>query len=131
VVKPSRRRDIAKTAVCKGRLNVRQACEAFSISQTCFRYTALLNDENEEIADWLLRLTQAHRHWGFQLCFLVKGFGWNHKPVYRIYCELKLNLRIKPKKRIKRDKPEALSEPEFINEIWSMVRAAGGTPPHT
>lgn len=124
MVKPSHRREIAKVAVCKGRLNVRQACEAFSISQTCFRYTAILNDENEEIADWLLRLTQAHRNWGFQLCFLylrnVKGFGWNHKRVYRIYCELELNLRIKPKKRIKRDKPEALSEPEFINEIWSM-----------
>jgi putative transposase len=83
-----------------------------------------LNNENEEIADWLLRLTQAHRNWGFLLCFLylrnVKGFGWNHKRVYRIYRELELNLRIKPKKRIKRDKPEALSEPEFINEIWSM-----------
>ncbi len=31
------------------------------------------------------------------LCFLdlrnVKGFGWNHKRVYRIYRELELNLR--------------------------------------
>jgi putative transposase len=37
------------------------------------------NDENEEIADWLLRLTAFHKRWGFGLCFLylrnVKGFG--------------------------------------------------------
>jgi len=39
----------------------------------------------------------------------VQGYGWNHKRVYRIYCELELNLRIKPKKRLKRDKPEPLS----------------------
>ena len=44
----------------------------------------------------------------------------NHKRVYRIYRELELNLRIKPRRRIKRDKPEALSVPMAINQIWSM-----------
>ena len=46
--------------------------------------------------------------------------GWNHKRVYRIYCELELNLRIKPKKCLKRDKPEPLAVPERPNETWSM-----------
>lgn len=62
--------------------------------------------------------------WGFGLCFdylrNVKGFKWNHKRVYRIYCELALNLRIKPRRRIKRDKPEVLSVPSSINKMWSM-----------
>jgi len=49
-----------------------------------------------------------------------KGFHWNHKRVYRIYRDLELNLRIKPRKRIKRDKPEALSVPSAINQAWSM-----------
>jgi len=50
----------------------------------------------------------------------VKGFGWNHKRVYRIYCELELNMRIKPKKRLKRDKPDALAVPDRANHTWSM-----------
>ena len=50
----------------------------------------------------------------------VKGFSWNHKRVYRIYRELELNLRIKPRKRLKRDKPDALSVPIAINQVWSM-----------
>jgi putative transposase len=69
-------------------------------------------------------LTTTYRDWGFGLCFLylrnVKGFGGNHKRVYRIYRELELNLRIKPKKRLVREKPEPLAVPESINKVWSM-----------
>ena len=105
-------------------VSVALACRAFGISQTCYRYRPKLSAENALIADWLLRLTGARRNWGFGLCFLhlrnVKGFGWNHKRVYRIYCELELNLRIKPRKRLKRDKPEPLAVPEAPNQVWSM-----------
>jgi putative transposase len=115
---------MAKKALVDHELNIRQSCRAFGISETCYRYEAKLSDENAEIADWLLRLTAWQRNWGFGLCFLylrnVKGFGWNHKRVYRIYCELALNMRIKPKKRLVREKPEALAVPQAINETWSM-----------
>jgi len=124
VVKPSQRRVMAKFAVGAGRLSIGAACKVFTISETCYRYQPKLNDENMVIADWLLGLTGRQRNWGFQLCFLylrnVKGFKWNHKRVYRIYRELELNLRIKPRKRLIRDKPEPLSVPQNINEVWSM-----------
>ncbi len=59
-----------------------------------------------------------------RLCFLylrnVKGFGWNHKRVYRIYRELELNLRIKPRKRLVRQVPEPLAAPSAVNQVWSM-----------
>ena len=45
---------------------------------------------------------------------------FNHKRVYRIYCELCLNLRIKPKRRVKRERPEKLASAQFQNHIWSM-----------
>jgi len=105
-------------------LSVRQACIAFGISESCYRYEPKLADENAEIADWLLRLTSTWRNWGFGLCFLylrnVKGYGWNHKRVYRIYRELELNLRIKPKKRLVREKPDVLAVPFGANQCWSM-----------
>ncbi len=87
-------------------------------------YESKQNAENEEIANWLIRLTDNHRNWGFGLCYLylrnVKNFGWNHKRVYRIYRELELNLRIKPRKRLVREKPEPLVVPQAINHVWSM-----------
>jgi putative transposase len=115
---------MAKKALIEYVLYTRQSCRAFGISETCYRHEAKLNDENAEIADWLVRLTQWQRNWGFGLCFSylrnVKGFGWNHKRVYRIYSELALNMLIKPKKRLVREKPEALAVPQAINETWSM-----------
>lgn len=80
-------------------VSVALACRTFQISESCYRYSPTLSGENEEIADWLERLTANKRTWGFGLCFLylrnVQGYCWNHKRVYRIYCELELNLRIK------------------------------------
>lgn len=105
-------------------VSIRVVCRSLGISPSCYHYQAKLSDENAQIADWLLRLTETHRRWGFGLCFLylrnVKGFAWNHKRVYRIYRELELNLRIKPKRRLKRDKPDALSVPLAMNQVWSM-----------
>lgn len=98
---------MAKKVVRERQVNIRFACLCMGISETCYRYQAKLSGENQQMADWLLRLTNTHKRWGFGLCFLylrnVKGYGWNHKRVYRIYRELELNLRIKPKRRIKRD----------------------------
>lgn len=124
MVKPSQRKEMAQWAVGTYQLSISQACRCFGVSETCYRYQARLSDENAVIADWLSRLTCNQKNWGFGLCFLylrnVKGFGWNHKRVYRIYCGLGLNLRIKPKQRIDREVPQPLAVPESINQMWSM-----------
>ena len=129
VVKPSSRREMAFSAVMLSKaqtshLSICVACVAFSISETCYRYKPKFSLENEDIADWLIRLTHNQRNWGFGLCFLylrnVKHFGWKHKRVYRIYRELSLNQRIKPRKRLVRTKPQALAVPAQMNEVWLM-----------
>jgi len=124
VVTPSRRKEMAKQTIANKGISVVRACRLFSVSETCYRYQAKHSSENDVIADWLERLTHNQRNWGFGLCFLylrnVKGFIWNHKRVYRIYCLLELNLRIKPKKRLVRERPEPLAEPIQMNETWSM-----------
>jgi putative transposase len=51
VVRSSRRQDIAKKAVFERGMSIKWACQAFSISETCYRYEAKLNSENDEIAD--------------------------------------------------------------------------------
>ena len=68
---------MAETAVERRGVSIALACRAFGVSETCYRYSPKLKDENEVIADLLTGLTDARKTWGFGLCFLhlrnVKG----------------------------------------------------------
>lgn len=55
MVRPSHRRVMAKTAVNERGVYQRVACQAFGISESCFRYELKLDAENTEVANyWLL-----------------------------------------------------------------------------
>ena len=64
---------MAVTAVTQRGISVALACRTFGLSETCYRYTRKLDDENAAIADLLVGLTLARRTWGFGLCFLYLG----------------------------------------------------------
>lgn len=122
---------MAKEVVQQRGIAIRLACQVFSVSESCYRYESRQNAENDEIASWLLRLTDSDRNWGFGLCYLylrnVKNFGWNHKRIYRIYRELELNLRIKPRRRLVREKPEPLAvyhRPSTKSGQWTSCTTA-------
>jgi len=68
VARPSRRREVAKEVVQHRGVAVRLACAVFTISESCYRYQSQLNAENEQIDNWLIRLTDNNRSWGFGLC---------------------------------------------------------------
>jgi hypothetical protein len=125
-VRPSRRREMAHKVVSEQGVCIRVACVAFRISESCYRYERKLDAENEEVASWLIKLTDNHRSWGFGLCYLylrnVKGFKWNHKRVYQIYKEQELNLRIKPLPR------SGCSLTNMTAKTWPIAAWAGSHP---
>lgn len=50
----------------------------------------------------------------------LQGLLFNHKRVHRLYCDLKFNIRIKPKKRLAPRTPQVLQQPQQLNECWSL-----------
>jgi len=52
---------MAQKAVTERGVCIRVACQAFGISESCYRYERKLDAENAEVANWLLRLTDNHR----------------------------------------------------------------------
>ena len=70
VIQPSQRRELAKVAVAQHGIATSPARTAFGISETCYRYQAKRSAENEEVANWMIRLTDNNCNWGFGLCCL-------------------------------------------------------------
>ena len=71
----------------------------------------------------LLTLAELYPQYGFPMFFNLlrsKNFTWNHKRIHRIYKELRLNLRRKPKKRLAPRTKKVLTIPESINQCWSL-----------
>ena len=70
MIRPANRRALAEKAVATRGVSIALACRAFEVSETCYRYSPKLDDENEQIADLLLGLTKSKKTWGSGLCFM-------------------------------------------------------------
>jgi putative transposase len=98
-------------------------CRLYGVNRSTVRHVARIPDAKAEIKELLMCLAESHKCWGFGLMFRWmhhQGYRWNHKRVYKIYCELTLNLRIKPKRRLPTRNPIALHQPVEPNSFWSM-----------
>ena len=103
-------------------VTIAMSCAIVGLSRCVYYYQPKLLDDSV-IISVLNAITDRHLRWGFPKCFnriRKLGYKWNHKRVYRVYCELKLNLRVKRKKRIPPRTPEKLLVPNKQGECWSM-----------
>ena len=67
-------------------------------------------------------IDQRHR-WGFWKCFTrmrKDGNTWNHKKVHRVYCDMKLNLQRRTKKRVITRERQPLGIATEVNLVWAL-----------
>lgn len=94
-----------------------------SISKTAYYYQSKKRDDDDAIEVYLQSLAEKHKRWGFDKMMLkarLDGKPWNHKRVYRVYCKIGLNIRVKPRKRIPKGEAKVLIQPIRPNICWSM-----------
>lgn len=100
----------------------RQACQVVSLPRSSFSYQPK-EKHDEEVVEQLTALTDKHPSIGFWKCYYrlrKQSFTWNHKRVYRVYKQLKLNIRRRAKKRLPTRVKQPLYQPACINEVWSL-----------
>ena len=102
--------------------SIRLSCRAACLSRSAYYYEVKRSDDGELI-NAILALIHKHPRWGFPKCqkrLRALGYRWNHKRIYRVYLELKLNMRRKSKRRLPNRDPLPLVVPEAMNRCWSM-----------
>ena len=122
VVTPESKREAVLHLVSDGQLSNRKACMLIGISRTTCQYQSKPKDDTD-VQEALTALTTKHATIGYwQCCYRLwnKGYRWNHKRIYRVYTDMKLNIRRKAKKRL----PERVKQPLIIpaapNQMWSI-----------
>jgi putative transposase len=104
-------------------MSVHQACDLFGLSETVYYYKAKTKSDDIIIEDELRSLAEVHTNWGFWMMFYhlrLNRHAWNHKKVYRVYKNMKLNMRRKYKRRLPSRVKEPLLQPLMPNLTWSM-----------
>ena len=85
------------------RLSRAKACRIVGYSRSaCYQPTVDWAVKDAPVIDALNTIIAKRPRWGFWKCFkrLRKdGKPWNHKRVHRVYCDMKLNMKRRTKKR--------------------------------
>ncbi len=106
-------------------MSVRRATRAVGLSRAAWyrRPDEARASRDRPIIDALNVLVEGHPRWGFWMCFdrlRLDGHRWNHKRVWRVYCEMKLNLPRRKKRRVPVREPQSLEVAARPNVIWSL-----------
>jgi putative transposase len=104
------------------KLSVRRACKLVALPRSVLMYHKKTRDDSSLI-DALHELVDKHPTIGFWKCYYRirrKGYGCNHKRLYRVYTMLKLNVRRKARRRLPQRIKQPLLAPQAINQGWSM-----------
>lgn len=103
-------------------VSCRQACKALKQPRSSYLYQAAVKDDTVLI-NAFNHLVQKHPAIGFWQCYhrlRRQGYKDNHKRMYRVYTQMKLNIRRRYRKRLPARVKQSLFQPEAINQVWSI-----------
>lgn len=102
--------------------SISKACILVQLPRSNYGYQSKVKDD-KVVSDALNLLVKKHPAIGFWQCYhrLRKlGHKWNHKRVRRVYREMKLNIKRKPKYRLPQRVKQKLGLACGVNQVWSI-----------
>jgi len=110
--------------VAEHKVSIGRSCVAVGLSRASwYKPPADRLEKDKEVIEVLTRLTEKNHRWGFWQSYQqvrLEGYKWNHKKVYRVYCQLGLNHKRRTKKRIPVRPRQPLDTPSIPNAVWAI-----------
>ena len=105
-------------------LSIVRACQVARLSRAAYyKPEANWSVRDAEVIAALQAIVAMEQRWGFWKChdrLRAQGYVWNHKRIWRVYCQLKLNLPRRTKRRVpQRIRQPLLVEPR-MNAVWAI-----------
>jgi putative transposase len=105
-------------------LPVQRACRAVRLGWATY-YRPLVDWARRDapVIAALTTLVAAKSRWGFWKCWgrlRLDGQPWNHKRLWRVYCQLRLNLPRRTKKRLPERRRRPLAVIPQSNAVWAV-----------
>lgn len=118
---PERRQSIVHALISEHRLSQRRACQAAGLAQSTLRYTSVACDDSGVI-NFIQRYVALNPCNGFGLLYTSARYQeqpWGKTVLWRGYCQLKLNLSRRGKKRLPQRIKQPLEAAHKPNLGWS------------
>ncbi len=119
---PREKREAVAFLATEQQLSKRKACKLTGMSRTTCQYQTKIKDDTA-VQEALTALATKHTAIGFwQCCYRLwnKGYRWDHKRIYRVYTDMKLNIRRRAKRRLPARVRQPLAVPTAANQVWSI-----------
>ena len=104
-------------------LSIQRSCHCVGLSRSAYyRFPVPSAEKDSDVIQALNTVLDRHPRWGFWKSFKSLRRGkhrWNHKRVYRVYCDLGLNQKRRAKRRLPKRFRQPLSVPGVPNQTWS------------
>lgn len=108
--------------VAEHKLSVQRSCRCVGLSPAAYYKLPRGGERDAAVIDAINATIDRHPRWGFWKTFKAlrrNGQQWNHKRVYRVYCNLNLNQKRRAKRRLPQRFKQPLLVPPAPNQVWS------------
>ena len=120
---PAEKREAVTHMKTTHRLSIQRGCHGVGLSRSAY-YRSLVPsaEKDSDVIQALNTVPDRHPRWGFWKSFTSLRQGrhrWNHKRVYRVYCDLGLNQKRRATRRIPQRFRQPLNVPGAPSQSWS------------
>ena len=105
-------------------LSVVRACQVARLSRAAYYKPEIdWKVRDHAVIAALQAVVAEEQRWGFWKChdrLRALGYGWNHKRLWRVYCQLRLNLPRRTKRRVPQRVRQPMTVEPRMNAVWAI-----------